>query len=73
MRLFSIFGVTDRGILSQHVNIIISALLKISLFLIIVNYLMYLDPLYVRGVVDPDANVTLVVKLVCLPSLLKRR
>jgi hypothetical protein len=44
-RLSSILRVTDRGILSQHVvNLIISALLVIILFLIIVNYLMYLGP-----------------------------
>jgi hypothetical protein len=45
MRLSSILGVTDRGILSQHiVNLIISALLVINLFLIIVNCIMYLGP-----------------------------
>jgi len=45
MRISSILRVTDRGIVSQHVvKLIISALLIISLFLIIVNCLMYLGP-----------------------------
>jgi len=45
MRLSSILRVIDRGILSQHVvNVIISAIPVINLFLIIVNCLMYLGP-----------------------------